>query len=170
MKANMTIYWNVWTKFNYYNLAYDYGFEVRTISILIIKTKKLQKYVMCITFCRIIEYGMFAEVKYPNCQIVSKFQLCYYIVLNRPSANYIIYDHMSKCQRNFIWFCKQKSHCKDFFSAFTQKSLLVLRYRCWGGVNFFCINQKLRFHCVIPYHENPLINIQLPKTNFFSNT
>ena len=39
MKANMTIYWNVWTEFNYYNLAYDYGFEVRTISILIIKTK-----------------------------------------------------------------------------------------------------------------------------------
>ena len=30
MKANMTIYWNVWTEFNYYNLAYDYGFEVRT--------------------------------------------------------------------------------------------------------------------------------------------
>ena len=141
-----------------------------SISILIIKIYKLQKYFMCITFWRIIEHGIFTEVRYPNSQSVSKFQLCYYIVSNRPYANYIIYDHMSKCQRNFIWFCKQKSHCKDFFSAFTQKSLLVLRYRCWGSVNFFCINQKLRFHCVIPYHENPLINIQLPKTNFFSNT
>ena len=142
MKANMTIYWNVWTELNYYNLAYDYGFEVRTSNN---QDKKLLKYFMCITFCRIIEHGMFAEVKYPNCQIVSKFQLCYYIVLNRPSANYIIYDHMSKCQRNFIWFCKQKSHCKDFFSAFTQKSLLVLRYRCWGGVNFFLHKSEITF-------------------------
>ena len=49
MKANMTIYWNVWTEFNYYNIAYDYGL-FGSISILIIKTKKLQKYFMCITF------------------------------------------------------------------------------------------------------------------------
>ena len=166
MKANMTIYWNVWTELNYYNLAYDYGFEVRNISILIIKIKLTK----ILYLYYILKDHRAWNIHSSEISFVSKFQLCYYIVLNRPYANYIIYDHMSKCQRNFIWFCKQKSHCKDFFSAFTQKSLLVLRYRCWGGVNFFCINQKLRFHCVIPYHENPLINIQLPKTNFFSNT